>query len=117
MICYDITDRESFESVKQWMVEIERYATESVNRMLIGNKCDKEADRKVSFEEGAALAKQYEVPFLETSAKNNHNVEATFNTMAMEIKRKLGSQPFAERQRRTLKRNTASKDSVSGCCK
>ena len=39
------------------MVEIDRYATENVNRMLIGNKCDKENERAVTLEEGMALAK------------------------------------------------------------
>jgi Ras-related protein Rab-1A len=40
MIVYDITDRESFEAVKSWMLEIERYAQENVTRILVGNKCD-----------------------------------------------------------------------------
>ena len=53
VIVYDITDRESFESVKNWMVEIEKYAQENVNKLLIGNKCDLTAKRQVSPEEGA----------------------------------------------------------------
>ena len=45
--------------------------------------------RKVSYEEGAELAKHYEIPFLETSAKNSVNVESSFVTMSKEIKRNL----------------------------
>ena len=86
MVVYDITDRESFEAVKNWMQEIDRYATENVNRILIGNKCDKETDRQVTFEEGQTIAKQYGVPFLETSAKANTNVEPTFTTVARDIR-------------------------------
>lgn len=45
--------------------------------------------RKVSYEEGAELAKHYEIPFLETSAKNSVNVESSFVTMSKEIKRNI----------------------------
>lgn len=37
---YDVTDQESFTNVKQWMNEIDRYANDKVNKMLVGNKCD-----------------------------------------------------------------------------
>jgi Ras-related protein Rab-1A len=37
---YDCTDQESFNNVKQWMGEIDRYACENVNKLLVGNKTD-----------------------------------------------------------------------------
>lgn len=40
IVVYDCTDQESFNNVKQWLEEIERYACESVNKLLVGNKCD-----------------------------------------------------------------------------
>lgn len=40
IIVYDCTDQESFNNVKQWLEEIERYACENVNKLLVGNKCD-----------------------------------------------------------------------------
>lgn len=52
IIVYDVTDRESFESVKYWMEEIDRYANESVISLLVGNKTDREEDRVISIEEG-----------------------------------------------------------------
>lgn len=48
-----------------------------------------EESRKVSIEEGMELAKHYEIPFLETSAKNSVNVESSFITMSKEIKANL----------------------------
>lgn len=39
-VLYDITDKQSFNNVKTWLGEIDRYAAENVNRYLLGNKCD-----------------------------------------------------------------------------
>lgn len=40
IVVYDCTDQESFNNVKQWLEEIERYACENVNKLLVGNKSD-----------------------------------------------------------------------------
>lgn len=40
MVVYDVTDRDSFNSIKSWISEIEKYAKEGVIRILVGNKCD-----------------------------------------------------------------------------
>ena len=51
IIVYDITDRESFDNVKQWLNEIDRYACENVNKLLVGNKSDMDSKRQVETEE------------------------------------------------------------------
>ena len=89
IIVYDVTDRDSFDNVRQWMHEIERFANPGVCKILVGNKCDMEENRKVSSEEGAELARHFEIPFLETSAKNSINVEQSFITMSKEIKKNI----------------------------
>ena len=71
------------------MQEIERFANDNVCKVLVGNKCDLEDKRKVSKEEGEELARHYQIPYLETSAKSNNCVEDSFTTMARQIKSNL----------------------------
>ncbi|XP_020594482.1 ras-related protein RIC1-like, partial [Phalaenopsis equestris] len=86
IVVYDVTDQESFNNVKQWLNEIDRYATDSVNKLLVGNKCDLTDERVVAYEAGKALADEVGIPFLETSAKDATNVEQAFMKMTSEIK-------------------------------
>ena len=90
---YDVTDQESFNNVKQWLSEIERYACEGVNKLLVGNKVDLAHKQVVDFEAAKSFADGLDIPFLETSAKNATNVEKAFLTMAAEIKNRIASQP------------------------
>jgi len=64
------------------MHEIDRFANENVCKVLVGNKCDLEDKRKISKEEGEELAKSYNIPYIETSAKSNLCVDDSFITMA-----------------------------------
>ena len=72
-----------------WLTVFLRFANVGVCKILVGNKCDMEESRKVSYEEGLELAKHYEIPFLETSAKNSINVDTSFITMSKEIKKNI----------------------------
>ncbi|CAI5976137.1 unnamed protein product [Closterium sp. NIES-65] len=93
IVVYDVTDQESFNNVKQWLNEIDRYASENVNKLLVGNKCDLTNKRVVDYQTAKAFADEIGIPFLETSAKNATNVEQAFMTMAAEIKNRMASQP------------------------
>nr|GEU66063.1 GTP-binding protein YPTM2 [Tanacetum cinerariifolium] len=93
IVVYDVTDQESFNNVKQWLSEIDRYASENVNKLLVGNKCDLTAQKVVSYETGKAFADEIGIPFLETSAKSSTNVEEAFMAMTAEIKNRMASQP------------------------
>ena len=90
IVVYDITDQETFNNVKQWLQEIDRYACENVNKLLVGNKCDLTAKRAVETQAAKDYADQLGIPFLETSAKSSTNVEQAFLTMAAEIKSRMG---------------------------
>lgn len=50
--------------------------------MLVGNKTDLSGGRKVSMEDGQALAKEQGVLFAECSAKEGHHIKHVFKTLA-----------------------------------
>lgn len=71
------------------ILEIERYACETVHKLLVGNKCDLVSERKVTADDAREFADQLNLVFLETSAKDSTNVEEAFSKMARSIKEKL----------------------------
>jgi len=94
LMVYDVTDEKSFQNIKIWHSAVEQHASEGVNKILIGNKCDWDEKRSVSLEDGRRLADELGVRFLETSAKANEGVEEAFFTLARDIKTRLiDSQP------------------------
>lgn len=91
VLTYAMNDRESFEDIENWVKQIKMHASDNVTKVLVGNKSDID-DRKVSYSEGEALAKELGVRFFETSAKSGVNIEQLFLYMATEIKTKLDQQ-------------------------
>lgn len=75
--------------IRTWFQNVEQHATEGVNKILIGNKCDWEDKRVVSTEQGQALADELGIPFLEVSAKSNINIDKAFYSLAADIKKRL----------------------------
>ncbi|XP_005182412.1 ras-related protein Rab-43 [Musca domestica] len=91
IIVYDITNRNSFANLQKWIEEVRRYTTSSVLLIVVGNKCDLENEREVEFEEAQQMC-QYipEVLYvLETSAKENRNIDDAFVALATELKRRI----------------------------
>ncbi|XP_068162526.1 ras-related protein Rab-19-like [Antennarius striatus] len=91
VIAYDITRQPTFDSVSHWIKEVELYGAANVVLMLIGNKCDLEQQREVSFRKACNLAKERGLlAALETSAKESQNVEEAFMMMARELMARNG---------------------------
>lgn len=79
--------------MKQWLQEIDRYACENVNKLLVGNKCDLTSRKVVEYNTAKDFADGLGIPFLETSAKNSTNVEQAFICLASEIQTRVTPAP------------------------
>lgn len=117
MLVYDVTKRDSYDSVSAWMSKICRHATDGTQKLLMGNKCDMEAERVVTLEEGEELATKFDVPFFETSAKEDINVNEAFVELARLIMRHYPQVGEPARTRKLSESVPASKpSSQSSCC-
>ena len=95
IVVYDVTDNESFNNVKQWLHEIDRYACESVNKLLVGNKSDLRHLRAVETDEAMAFAEQHNLAFIETSALDASGVDTAFQRILTEIYRLMSRRNMA----------------------
>ncbi|KAK9703702.1 Ras family [Popillia japonica] len=118
IVVYDCTDQDTFNNVKQWLEEIDRYACDNVNKLLVGNKSDLTTKKVVDYTTAKEYADQLGIPFLETSAKSATNVEQAFMTMAAEIKNRVGPPSSAVDQASKVKidQGRPIETTKSGCC-
>ncbi|KAF8273945.1 putative ras-related protein rab-18 [Lactarius quietus] len=85
ILVYDSTDRRSFEDLTRWFEEIRIHVTGPVDKVIVGNKVDKDYQRQVPTAEAAAFAKQMGCHFIETSAKTARGVRKAFRNMVERI--------------------------------
>ena len=81
ILMYDITDKQTFNNVREWIKSIEEETSKKVILILVGNKVDKK-EREVLKAEGEQIAEEYNFPFFETSAQSGLNVNSVFETLA-----------------------------------
>ncbi|KAL5457073.1 hypothetical protein EMCRGX_G034310 [Ephydatia muelleri] len=91
LLVYDVTDEKTFKNISRWIGEIENHAPTEVEKVLIGNKCDCTDRRTVDTATGEKLAKEFGIPYMETSAKENVNVNEAFDCLAKLIFNKVPS--------------------------
>ncbi|KAL8960015.1 MAG: hypothetical protein Q9193_003208, partial [Seirophora villosa] len=88
LLVYSITSRQSFEEILTFQQQILRVKDRDYFPIIIvGNKCDLDAERQVSRKEGEDLARSFGCAFIETSAKSRINVENAFYNIVREIRR------------------------------
>jgi len=78
LICFDIGDAKTFESVHYWITEMDKncdYEREKIVMAMAGNKCDiDDSLKKVPMAKADELAKENNMIYYETSAKTNEGV-------------------------------------------
>ena len=90
LMVYDITTRTSFDEISSFRSQILRVKEDdNVPCVLVGNKSDLATQRVVTTNEGADLAKSFNCPFLESSAKARINVEESFFALVRTIRKRL----------------------------
>jgi small GTP-binding protein len=125
ILAYDCTSQASFASISTWVNQIALHGKENVQKVLVATKCD--ANRAISREEGEALAERLSIKHIDTSAKENFNIEEVFRQIATQIIKVKPivetAQPKEQEQPRTfsIKPEPPSaqqpKKKKGGCCK
>ncbi|XP_068269318.1 ras-related protein Rab-37 isoform X2 [Nyctibius grandis] len=92
LLLYDITSKMSFDNIR----------------------ADVSSERAVRTEDGASLAREYGVPFMETSAKTGMNVELAFLAIAKELKQRVVQAP--DEPRFQIHDYIESQKKKSSCC-
>ena len=87
-VVYDITRKNTFETVNKWVSDISAASDKKITLILIGNKNDLEDQRQVTKEMGEEKAKELGLAFMETSACSGENLDKAFQLMINEIYKK-----------------------------
>ena len=120
LLIYDVTDKDSFKNLSNWLIEIEKNASKNVLKVLIGNKTDLEDKRVITYNQGKEFADTYGLKFIETSAKKNLNVTEAFETLGRELMQ--ASEDKKITKQRQNKKITVTKaqdldiEKKKGCC-
>ncbi|XP_032402152.1 ras-related protein Rab-15-like isoform X1 [Xiphophorus hellerii] len=75
---YDITNLPSFQHIAKWASDVDEFAPDDVQTVLVGNKADEEFGRQVTKDQGKKLAETYGMEFFETSASTSSNISESF---------------------------------------
>ena len=77
ILVYDITRPESFKSIINWIEDVRNYNND-IDFILVGNKYDLKDERKISEEQGKALASEFDMKYIEVSAKTDYKIKDVF---------------------------------------
>ncbi|XP_002128233.1 GTP-binding protein Rheb [Ciona intestinalis] len=94
ILVYSVTSAKSFEVVKVIYDKLlDMVGRIKIPIVLVGNKTDLHMHRKVTTDEGQKLAQTWNAIFLETSAKDNLDVQEIFKKVILEMERQDGNLP------------------------
>uniref|UniRef100_A0A8C5KIM0 Calcium release activated channel regulator 2A n=1 Tax=Jaculus jaculus TaxID=51337 RepID=A0A8C5KIM0_JACJA len=86
VVMYDLTAKQSFLSIRQWLSSVEEAVGDRVPVLLLGNKLDNVQEREVPRGLGEQLAKENSLIFYECSAHSGHNTKESLLHLARFLK-------------------------------
>ena len=120
LLIYDVTDKESFKNLSNWLIEIEKNANKNVLKILIGNKTDLEEKRVITYNQGKEFADSYGLKYIETSAKKNLNVNEAFETLGRELMQASDDKKIGKSKDKKISVTKAedlnNQEQKKGCC-
>ena len=99
MYIYDITDMTSFQNIEKWGELQKRKCYGNVKRVLVGNKCELDKERIVSFDEGKEKADKLGMQFFEVSAKMQIGIKKAFASLVQDIVEEMKNETKHEKQK------------------
>ena len=81
MLVYDVSQRDTFDKIPEWLQNV-RFSSKNIPIFLVGNKIDLESERIVQESDAIALAEAENIPYIETSAKQNIGIDKLFEDVA-----------------------------------
>ena len=115
LLIFDVTDKETFTHVRDWIERIHEESPEGITICLVGNKIDMNESRVISNEEGKKIADEFKIPYFETSAKSNIGVEEVFTYLVKEVDTIYMKEHKEEVGRKTVL-NQKTKNKKKKCC-
>lgn len=116
ILVYDVTNRETFEKIEDWLNELETYTTNTdMIKMLVGNKCDREDERVVTKEEGIKCARKYQMMFIEASAKTKEGVQCAFEELVEKVIQTPGLWEACDKRGIRVQRGNGEEGAQGGC--
>ena len=91
-LAFDLTEKKTFDNVVNWL-NIIKDNFNNVPIVLMGNKCELNEKRQIKKEEAEELAKNHHLPYFETSAKLNININEAFQKLANDVYKKANKIP------------------------
>lgn len=82
LLIFDLTNSSSFEHLAQWIDEVRANVKSEIPLLLVGNKSDLADERLVSIEEINNFTKNFNLYYMETSAKTGEGVGDCFYILA-----------------------------------
>ena len=109
ILIFDVTNINSYENIKKWIIEIKEEISDKVSIVLIGNKIDNVNERKITKDQGEKLAGEIGVKFFETSAKTGEGINESVFFL---VKKIFENDPEVKKKGNNLK----NKNKKKKCC-